>query len=180
MSTATNLLSSFAPAIGGNPIVLILGSMPGEVSLRLGQYYAHPRNLFWQLMSDLVDVPPSLVYDERIRALGDRGIALWDSLKHCQRPGSLDQHIVRVTEVPNDFMALLTEHPTIRAIAFNGKKSESAFRRHVQPSLPQAMVGKLDFQGLPSSSPANAGLTYEQKLARWRVILDYLPAIPAK
>jgi hypoxanthine-DNA glycosylase len=141
------------------------------VSLRLGQYYAHPRNLFWQLMSDLVDVPPSLVYDERIRALDDRGIALWDSLKHCQRPGSLDQHIVRVTEVPNDFMALLTEHPTIQAIAFNGKKSEAAFRRHVQPSLPQAMVNKLHFRDYhPAVPPTLAQPT--SKATCWRVILN--------
>lgn len=169
------LLSSFPPLVAPNAAVLILGSMPGQMSLRQQQYYAHPHNHFWRIMGDLVGVSPALPYEERTRRLTRAGVALWDSLKHCERPGSLDASIVAETEVPNDFATLLAGHPAIGAICFNGQKSEQAFRRHALPGLPDALIAGRDLIRLPSTSPANARLTYEQKLARWRVILDYLP-----
>ncbi len=73
------LLASFEPIIAPDSAVLILGSMPGAESLRRGQYYAHPRNLFWRIMGDLVGVDPTAPYDERLRQLLSTGIALWDS-----------------------------------------------------------------------------------------------------
>lgn len=170
------LLVSFPPVISPAASVLILGSMPGAMSLRLKQYYAHPRNSFWRIMDDLVGVPAGANYSQRIALLAETGIALWDSLKYCVRSGSLDVDIVAKTEKPNNFPKLLHAHPTIRAVCFNGKKSEQVFRKKVIPSLPATVLDRLDFIGLPSTSPANAGYTYEQKLARWRVILDYLPA----
>ena len=91
------LLSSFPPLIAPNAAVLILGSMPGQMSLRRQQYYAHPQNHFWRIMGDLVGVPPALPYEERTRRLNDTGVALWDSLKYCERPGSLDISIVPVS-----------------------------------------------------------------------------------
>jgi TDG/mug DNA glycosylase family protein len=169
------LISSFDPIIAPDSTILILGSMPGMESLRRGQYYAHPRNLFWRIMGDLVGVPAGAAYPERVAHLAQAGIALWDSLKYCVRSGSLDADIVTGTEDPNDFATLLADHPGIRAIGFNGKKSEQVFRQQVLPTIPAAVVARLALIGLPSTSPANAGLTYEQKLARWRVILDYLP-----
>jgi len=170
------LLSSFPPLIAPETAVLILGSMPGQLSLRRQQYYAHPQNQFWRIMGDLVGAPPALPYEERTRRLTAAGVALWDSLKHCERPGSLDTSIVPDTEVPNDFATLLADHPTIRAIFFNGQKSEQAFRRHALPGLPEGLIAGRDLIRLPSTSPANAGFTYDQKLNHWRVILDYLPA----
>lgn len=152
--------------------------MPGELSLQVGQYYAHPRNLFWRMMGDLTGVSPELPYDERIRRLNQIGVGLWDSLLHCERAGSLDTNIVPVTEEPNDFKMLLTTYPTIRAICFNGKKAEQVFRRRALPGLTDATIQQFNLIGLPSTSPANAGRTYEQKLGRWRVILDYLPKPP--
>lgn len=171
------LLKSFPPIISPKATVLILGSMPGAMSLQRQQYYAHPRNDFWRIMSDLTGVPDGAEYSERIARLAQSGIALWDSLKYCERPGgSLDAAIVPDTEEPNDFASLIAEYPTIRAISFNGKKSEQVFRAKVAPTLPAAVIDRLELIGLPSTSPANAGFTYEQKLARWRVILDYLPS----
>jgi hypoxanthine-DNA glycosylase len=170
------LVTSFPPIITPASTVLILGSMPGEMSLRMQQYYAHPRNHFWPIINDLVGVPAQAPYAERVERLAQTGIALWDSLKACVRPGSLDTSIVADTEEPHDFLSLLGEHPAIRAICFNGKKSEQVFRRHVLPAIPAAVLQRLDLIGLPSTSPANASFTYEQKVARWRVIVDYLPA----
>jgi hypoxanthine-DNA glycosylase len=172
------LLVSFDPIIAPDSTVLILGSMPGRESLRQGQYYAHSRNLFWRIMSDLVGVDPAAPYDERVRQLLDAGIALWDSLLYCERPASsLDADIRSDTEVPNDFKKRLADNPGIRAIGFNGKKSEQVFRKHVLPKISDAQIQKIDLICLPSTSPANASLTYGQKLSRWRVILDYLPNV---
>jgi G:T/U-mismatch repair DNA glycosylase len=84
------------------------------------------------------------------------------------------------TGVPNDFPALFAAYPLLRAVCFNGKKSEQAFKAHVRPLLSDATLQKLDFIGLPSTSPANVGLNYEQKLSRWRVIRDYLPVAPSE
>lgn len=172
------LITSFPPVIAPYSTVLILGSMPGEMSLRRQQYYAHPRNLFWRFMEDLTGVSAQAEYAERVERLAQTGIALWDSLEYCVRPGSLDTSIVTGTEVPNDFAALLAKHPAIRAICFNGKKSEQVFRRRVMPSLPVSTLDRLDLIGLPSTSPANASFTYAQKLDRWRVLLAYLPGTP--
>lgn len=170
------LLASFEPIIALDSAVLILGSMPGAESLRRGQYYAHPRNLFWRIMGDLVGGDPAAPYDERVEQLLAAGIALWDSLQYCERPASsLDARIKAETEVPNDFATLLADHPGIRAIGFNGKKSEQVFREKAQPAIPENRLRAIAFYRLPSTSPANAGLTYEQKIARWRVIVDYLP-----
>lgn len=172
------LITSFPPVISSNSAVLILGSMPGEMSLRMQQYYAHPRNYFWRLMDDLVGVPAFAPYAERVERLAETGIALWDSLKFCERPdSSLDSRIVAETEVPNDFPTLFDTNPAIRAICFNGKKSEQVFRRRVLPLMPEGQLQMLDLIGLPSTSPANVGLTYGQKLADWRAILNYLPAL---
>lgn len=173
------MVTSFPPVITPASTVLILGSMPGEMSLRMVQYYAHPRNHFWRFMEDLTGVSTQAEYAQRIEHLKQTGVALWDSLKECERPrGSADSAIVAGTEVPNDFPALLAKHTAIRAIGFNGKKSEQVFRKHVLSTIPAAVLGRFDLLSLPSTSPANASITYDQKLARWRIILDYLPAAP--
>ena len=172
------MVTSFPPIVSPASTVLILGSMPGEMSPRMQQYYAHPRNLLWPIIEELTGVPAQAPYPERVERLAETGIALWDSLKYCVRPGSLDASIVPETEEPNDFLSLLAAHPAIRAVCFNGKKSEQVFRKHVLPALPTTMIDRIDLIGLPSTSPANASFTYEQKLARWRAILDYLPGPP--
>lgn len=160
------LVTSFPPIITPASTVLILGSMPGEMSLRLQQYYAHPRNHFWPIIEDLTGVPARAPYPERVGRLAESGVALWDSLKACVRPGSLDTSIVPDTEEPNDFLSLLAAHPAIRAICFNGKKSEQVFHKRVLPTIPAASLDRLDLIGLPSTSPANASFTYAQKLER--------------
>jgi double-stranded uracil-DNA glycosylase len=166
------LLTSFPPVIAPGAKALILGSMPGAASLALQQYYGHPRNLFWPIMGELVGAYPTLPYAERLAALQSAGIALWDVLKHCERPGSLDASIVAGSEAPNDFPSLLSQYATIRAICFNGKKAEQTFQRHVLPLLPAAVTARIELIALPSTSPANAYQSFEQKLARWQVVAD--------
>ena len=160
---------SFPPVVSRNSKVLILGSMPGEVSLKAVQYYAHPRNAFWRIMGELFGAGPFLPYQERLVVLDRAGVALWDSLRACTRPGSLDSAIR--DEEANDFGALFASFPKITHVFFNGAKSEAAFRRHVLPALAGP---ERAFSRLPSTSPAHAGMTFDEKVKRWRALTKAL------
>ncbi len=128
-------VKSFAPIENADARILILGSMPGEASLRAGQYYAHPRNLFWHIMGELLDTDPATSYDRRTQALKSARIALWDVLRSCRRKGSLDSSIDGESLVPNDFGAFFRRHPGITHVFFNGSKAEECYRRQVRPNL---------------------------------------------
>ena len=156
----------FAPVVGKNPRILILGSMPSVASLEQVQYYGHPRNAFWKIQAALFHEEYTENYEERILRLKTHGIALWDSVSSCVRPGSLDSAITDV--IPNDIALLLHENPTIGHIFFNGNASRQIFLRHHKQlkAFPSTL--------LPSTSPAAAMYTLEQKLAAWRCIKDHL------
>jgi len=160
---------SFSPIVSGKSKLLILGSMPGEASLKAGQYYAHPRNAFWQIMGALFEAGPSLAYRERLARLQAVGIALWDTLQTCVRPGSLDASITE--EKANDFAAFFAAHPAITHVCFNGGKAETVFRRLVLPALPKT---SLVFTRLPSTSPAHAAMTFDAKVRAWSIVREAL------
>lgn len=142
--------------------------MPGEESLRKQQYYAHPRNQFWDIIRELFALEPTLDYAERVQWLMDNGIALWDVIEHCQREGSLDTSIVTETIVVNDFQTLLSRYDSITHLYFNGRKAEMEFMRRVLPGL--SIARKLHYRLLPSSSPAHASISRAEKLKRWSQI----------
>ncbi|MBS0349537.1 MAG: DNA-deoxyinosine glycosylase [Proteobacteria bacterium] len=162
------LIYSFPPIAAPSAHTLILGSMPGDASLRAKQYYAHPRNLFWPILGELIGAHPALPYTERLRCLEIAGIALWDVLQCCERKGSLDTRIDASTIVANDFAGFLAAHPHITRIFFNGAMAETSFRRHVLKSL---APHPLTYQRLPSTSPANAAISFAKRLDAWRSIL---------
>ena len=165
-------VQSFEPVIGYRPRVVILGSMPGVASLEAVQYYAHPRNAFWPIMGELFGFDHAVDYETRIGEMRKLPIILWDSLQSCYRPGSLDSNIDVDSARANDFPALLERFPEIRAIFFNGATSEKYFRRLALAELPPDI--DVELRRMPSTSPAHAGMTFEQKLAAWRQILPYL------
>lgn len=172
--TAAHRVSSFPPQVGTDCRLLLLGSVPSVRSLALGQSYGHPHNLFWRFMGEMFDAGPELPYAERIRRLHARGIGIWDVLRDCERPGSLDASIVRASEVPNDIAGLLRSQPRLRTLVLNGGKAQEAFRRHVRPTLPEALRERLTVLALPSTSPANASMPVALKRERWRVLLDHV------
>ena len=153
----------FAPVAAPDARILVLGSMPGVASLRQARYYAHPRNAFWPIAAAVHGFDPALDYPDRLRALQAAGVALWDVLQACERPGSLDADIRGDTLVANDFAAFLERHPAIVRVCFNGGKAASLYRRHVLPGL----AAGLEYVDLPSTSPAHAAVSFEQKLAAW-------------
>ncbi len=162
-------IQSFPPIIGPNARILILGSIPGAASLAANEYYAHPRNLFWRIIADLLNTGLLPDYSSKTQALINARVALWDVMKSCYRPGSLDVAINKQSIVANDFNALFKSHPQIQQVFFNGATAEQSFRRLVLPGL---NCQPLSLQRLPSTSPAHAAMTYQQKLKHWRAIVD--------
>lgn len=161
---------SFSPVSREDAHILILGSMPGKVSLAQQQYYAHDRNLFWPLMAELLGVDLKLPYPMRLQRLQESGIALWDVLQQCERISALDADIVESSIVANDFAHFFARHPTIRRICFNGNKAEQAFRRYVLPKV--TVASNMELVALPSTSPANASIPLAIKRQRWQNALN--------
>jgi TDG/mug DNA glycosylase family protein len=161
---------SFPPVADADTRVLILGSMPGERSLQMNQYYAHPQNAFWKIMGALFGAGRNLDYAPRLERLRAHGVGLWESLHSCQRVGSLDSAIVSATMEPNDFNAFYARHPRISHVFFNGGTSAAVYRRHVMPQL-SADYAHIRHERLPSTSPAHATMNFEQKLLVWRKAL---------
>jgi hypoxanthine-DNA glycosylase len=159
---------SFPPFADERSRVLVLGTLPGEESLRRQEYYAHPRNLFWPIVFALFDRPVPQNYAERIAFLRGARIAVWDVCESGQRLASADATIR--SEIPNAIDQLIASHPGIRAIAFNGSGARRLYQRHFAP-LPG-----LVYLALPSTSPAYASLGYAEKLARWRALREVLTA----
>jgi len=151
--------------------ILILGSMPGVESLYQQQYYAHPRNSFWDLMGEMFAAGREVHYPSRLLRLQQQHIALWDVASQCERSGSLDSNIRSGSIIPNDFTAFFSNHPDIKAIFFNGQKAAQIYRRLVLPTLPPA-VQSLPLHTLPSTSPAHASLSREMKLKQWLKVRD--------
>jgi TDG/mug DNA glycosylase family protein len=165
-----NKLKCFSPIENEKAFVLILGSMPGAESLRKGEYYANNRNLFWNIMGHLLGAGPERKYEDRLRILTDCGIALWDVLKYCDREGSLDSAIKDETIEVNDFPTFFKDHPHITQVFFNGTKAQTSYKRYVVPNL----TGKqrtLKYECLPSTSPAHAAMSSNEKVERWRIII---------
>jgi TDG/mug DNA glycosylase family protein len=163
--------NGFAPLARRDADTLILGSLPGVRSLEMGQYYAHPHNAFWKLITAIYEADGELPYARRVRVLTANRIALWDVLAAAERPGSLDSSIVRHSAQANDFAKFFRAHPRIRRVYFNGRKAEEMFRRFVLPALGAEFSG-LGYECLPSTSPAHAGMTFAMKLGKWSKIKE--------
>ena len=160
------LIHSFDPIVDGGCRILVLGTMPGEESLRKQQYYGHPRNAFWPIMAALCGQELPDAYQHRKAMLLETRIALWDVCRRCERDGSLDSNISN--EAPNRIGELLRQYPQIRTIAFNGQYAARLFKRYfpnVDPEITRII--------LPSTSPAHP-VPWEKKLRAWQAVKDFL------
>lgn len=152
----------FPPIARCDARILILGSLPGRRSLDAFEYYAHPQNAFWKIMSELHGVHGS--YAERCTQLMNVQIAVWDVLQASVRPGSMDADIRLETARANNFAHFLERHASIRRIAFNGRTAEQMFTRFVE--IPTHR--EISMVSLPSTSPAYAAMSFSGKLDAWR------------
>lgn len=162
-------IRGFPPVTGQYPRVLILGSMPSVASLAKHEYYGLPRNAFWRIMGDLFGAGINLPYPERLKIITAHGVALWDVVYSCYRPGSLDSAIDDRTVKTNDFEMLFRDHCTITDVFFNGKKAANIFSKRILPAV-EAVHSAKKFFTLPSTSPAMASMSYAEKLDQWAAV----------
>lgn len=160
----------FAPVVDQNSRTLILGTLPGEESLRQQQYYSDPGNQFWSLLADVFGAPVGASYSERLAFLAKHGVAVWDVLASAERAGSSDGTIREPQ--PNDFRELFDGFPRLRRVAFNGTTAQALWRKHVR-SRTGVPHDSLVTTVLPSSSrsPGRHVLPFEEKLLRWMEFL---------
>jgi hypoxanthine-DNA glycosylase len=153
--------AGFPPVVDAATRVLILGSLPGEASLAARQYYGHPRNAFWRLMEGVLDTAlVALAYEDRLAALLARRVGLWDVIAEAERPGSLDAAIR--DPAANDLLALIDALPALRLVAFNGGTAAKLGGKLIGDRVPTL--------ALPSSSPAHAAKSFEQKAIAWSAL----------
>jgi len=160
------LKSSFPPVVDGRTRLLVLGSLPGEASLALGQYYAHPQNQFWRLMESVAGRRlVNAAYEDRLASLLDAGVGLWDVVGEARRRGSLDGALRDIR--PNALRELIGALPRLRAVAFNGATASTIGRRQLGDDVAATLVT------LPSSSPAHT-LAFDVKRAAWARLGDLI------
>lgn len=164
-------IEGFAPIVDEQSRLLVLGSMPSVESLRKQQYYGHGRNAFWPIMMQLFNGPPDAGYDLRKQIVLANHIAVWDVLKSCRRPGSLDSKIESDSIISNDFAAFFAKYARIKGVFFNGAAAEKMYRKYVLATLKEEFAN-LPCTRLPSTSPAHAAMSLQQKTEYWRVLAE--------
>ncbi len=147
------------PIVNDNAKLIILGSLPGELSLKKQEYYAHPQNQFWRIICAILNEDLPSEYSKKCDILLKHNIALWDVIHFAEREGSLDSNIKNA--VPNNFDSFFMQYPNIKRVVLNGDKAAKLFHKH---------FSRIDVQTVTvaSTSPARANLTFEQKLLRWK------------
>ena len=165
-----NTKKSLNPIINEHSQILILGSMPGEISLALKQYYANPNNHFWRIIFEIFNHEFENSYEKRVDFILSHKLALWDVLDTCVREGSLDSKIKQGKR--NNFEALLLDYPNIKCIVLNGTKANSQFSNKIR----QKLNPEIKYIRMPSTSPTPGKnvLRYAEKLKKWAEILDYI------
>ncbi|TAL37001.1 MAG: DNA-deoxyinosine glycosylase [Spirochaetes bacterium] len=158
------MIRSFPPIADSSSRILILGSMPGVMSLDKKEYYGNPANKFWKIMFAVFGAPGSDNYRDKLRLLKNNAVALWDVLESCEREGSLDSEIRN--ERPNDIGALVKKYPGIRCLLFNGKSVAKLFKKHHGADTLPGLEARI----LPSTSPAHA-VSFEVKYAEWKRVI---------
>lgn len=161
---STNTKTSFDPISNSNTTILILGTMPGDKSLALGEYYGHPRSRFWKIISTITGNNLPLTYIDKKTLLLKSQIGIWDVAHKANRKGSLDSAIE--DEEPNDLDSFIATHKNLKVIGFNGTKSEALFDKYF------GRKSEIKYISLPSTSPANTGIDFDNICKVWRQVLS--------
>jgi hypoxanthine-DNA glycosylase len=161
--SADQIKSSFPPIADGTTEILILGSLPGEKSLAMHEYYAHPQNKFWRIIAAITNNEMPVTYSGKTGLLIKNKIGVWDVVREAKRIGSLDTNIVG--EVPNDIDSFISRHKNLKVVGFNGTKALKVFDKYFKRRE------HLKYIQLPSSSPANARIKFDEICEKWRELL---------
>ena len=168
----TNVKRGLPPVIGRDSRILILGTMPGDESLRLQQYYANPKNQFWRILGEVYGEPIAADYSKRLEFLHSKRLALWDVLRSAERAGSLDSGIRN--GIANDFADFLMNYTSLKVIILNGGKAQGLFRRKVEGARNSEAGSSMRKVLMPSTSPTPGRnvLRFEEKVEHWRSLAD--------
>ncbi|UJH90981.1 DNA-deoxyinosine glycosylase [Antarcticibacterium sp. 1MA-6-2] len=158
-----NYKTSFPPISNSETEILILGTLPGDRSLEMGEYFAHPRNRFWKIIAAITNNPLPEDYLQKRDLLYNTKIGVWNVLHKAHRKGSLDSAIQN--EVPNDISRFIRKHTKLKVIAFDGLKAEALFDKHF------TRRSDIKYILLPACSPANARFNLIALCDRWKEIL---------
>jgi hypoxanthine-DNA glycosylase len=161
-------IKSFTAKSKKDPIILVLGSIPGVTSLNAQQYYAHPRNAFWPIMADFFSFDVNEDYDVRLAALLVSGVALWDVIGQAERQGSLDSAIRSKSQIVNPIDKFVRANESIQAILLNGGKAATSFKNEFKQS---EILRSVNQHQLPSTSPAYAAMPVHKKMEQWHAVL---------
>lgn len=163
-STETHTKTSFDPISNADTTILILGTMPGDKSLEIGEYYGHPRNRFWKIISAITENDLPLTYSDKKELLIKSKIGIWDVAHKANRKGSLDSAIE--DEEPNDLGDFILRQKNLKVIGFNGAKSQALFDKYFDRK------GEIKYISLQSTSPANTGIDFGNICKQWRQLLN--------
>lgn len=159
MNAFVDFKKGFAPLCGDGASILVIGTMPGNISLNKHEYYGNPRNSFWRIMREVFNCPYEFnSYDEKRSFLLQKRIALWDVYQKAQREGSLDSNIKNGSV--NNINKFIKENPSIKKVLFNGKEPHKVYKKHFNE------LADIEYYVLPSTSPTNT-IKYEEKLSKW-------------
>ena len=162
---AERITHAFDPVFDFESRILILGTMPSPKSRELGFYYSHPRNRFWPVLAKIFgEEIPKTPEEKRNFCLRNK-IALWDVLKECDIEGASDSSIKNA--VPNDLSVILNS-AKIQAIFATGATAAKLYKKFIEPET------KIPATALPSTSPANAKIKFEELVEEYKRILEYL------
>ena len=150
---------AFPPIVHKDSKLLILGTMPGEKSLDLQEYYGNRGNQFWKLLFTMLGKELIHDYTDKKLFLKEHHIAVWDVLAHCEREGSLDSNIKN--EIPNDFETFYKQHPHIQNVLFSSKNASKYYDKYVGRRV------NIHYDILPSPSGAHATKSFLEKLDEW-------------
>ena len=154
----------FDPIVFKDTETLILGSFPSIKSFENNFYYAHPSNKFWKIL-EAVTTYPINNRDQKLWLLKEAKLGLWDMVEKCSRDNSLDSSLEN--EEVNDIAGFLEAHPSIKKLAFTGKKSEALFKTHFSHL-------EIETVYLPSPSSAYAAMKFEDKVLAYKKALGYV------
>ena len=164
-----NYKEGLNPLVGDEAKILILGSLPGDESIRKKEYYGNPNNMFWEVMEQILEDKVPDEYADKVKYLNRHGIALWDILHSAERNGSLDSNIRN--EEFNDIAGLVMENPSIETIVTNGRKSEKLLKKYLKNN--SSLINKKIYYCTSTSGMSRcAGWDLHRLVSQWREILN--------
>ena len=166
------LIHPFKPVVFEDSKILILGTFPSIKSFENNFYYSHPKNQFWDILANIFNEKKPKTIKEKIAFLKKHKIALWDSICECKRKkaNSRDDNLEIIK--PCNIINLLKQYPNIKKIALTSRTAEKVIKKHFLNSQFSILNSQLIY--LPSPSPLNARLKFQQKAQIWKKLLELM------